>query len=94
MMKYVLELCEFLFLFGICDFLFDLKIFVLSCEYVNFRLYGLLLCFEGGKLDCVYCYVGCDGFGMYVGGLLMGVALTSAAADVVWKFGELMSKGG
>ena len=92
--KHAPELREFLLSLGIRDPPSDSKTFAPSCEYVNYRPHGLSLCFEGGKLDCVHCYAGCDGFGTYAGGLPTGVALTSAAADVVRKLGEPTSKGG
>ena len=78
--KHAPELREFLLSLGIRDPPSDSKTFAPSCEYVNFRPHGLSLCFEGGKLDCVHCYAGCDGFGTYAVGLPTGVALTSAAA--------------
>ena len=92
--KHAPELRDFLLSLGIRDAPSDSKTFAPSCEYVNYRPHGLSLCFEGGKLDCVHCYAGCDGFGTYSGGLPTGVALTSAAADVVRKLGEPTSKGG
>ena len=42
----------------------------------------------------MHCDAGGDGVGTYAGGLPTGVALTSAAADVVRKLGEPTSKGG
>ena len=62
----------------------DRKKFPPSSEFVNYRPHGVSLCFENGKLDTVHCYSrGVDGYGEFAGALPSGIAMTSAALDVV-----------
>ena len=94
------RLSRWLNLIGINDVDFssasDRKRFEPNTEYVNYRQYGVSLCFESGVFDTVHLYrSGVDGYAKtFASPLPLKLTMDHKGVDIVRVLGEPTSKGG